>query len=107
MVRGERFRNPNSVARKMCDLATNHNGYRGVRTRSGKIELGVVRTFEAPGADPTLDDEKIERARPGQERVANKAGEFDVAKTDGARGGTSPNPTTARSSTAQYRLKRT
>lgn len=46
-VRGETFRNPNGVARKTADLATNRDGYEGKPTRGGKTDIDVIRAFEA------------------------------------------------------------
>jgi 5-methylcytosine-specific restriction enzyme A len=43
--RGAKFRNPNGVARKSVDLATNHPNYRGRRTKGGRLDLDVIRAF--------------------------------------------------------------
>ncbi|WP_439940392.1 HNH endonuclease [Streptomyces sp. BBFR115] len=44
-VRNEKFRNPNGVARKTSDLATNHPDYRGKRTNCGTTDLKVIQAF--------------------------------------------------------------
>lgn len=36
--RGTKFRNPNGVARKTVDLATNHPDYVGGRTKGGQLD---------------------------------------------------------------------
>lgn len=43
--RNEKFRNPNGVARKTSDLATNHPDYRGKRTNCGATDLKVIQAF--------------------------------------------------------------
>ncbi|MFD7443299.1 HNH endonuclease [Streptomyces sp. NPDC059909] len=44
-TRNEKFRNPNGVARKTSDLATNHPDYRGRRTNCGATDLKVIQAF--------------------------------------------------------------
>lgn len=44
-VRGPRFRNRNSVARKTYDIATHHPAYEGVPTKGGAGDLDVLRDF--------------------------------------------------------------
>lgn len=44
-VRGSRFRNVNSVARKTADIATNHPAYTGGATKGGKTTLEVIHDF--------------------------------------------------------------
>lgn len=48
-LRNEKYRNPNGVARKTSDLATNHPGYAGKRTNCGETDRKVIEAFiEAP-----------------------------------------------------------
>lgn len=44
-IRGSRFRNPNGVARKTVNLATNHPDYPGARTNGGRLDHAVIRAF--------------------------------------------------------------
>lgn len=44
-VRGRKFRNPNGVARKTVDLATNHPDYAGGRTKGGKLDHAVIQAY--------------------------------------------------------------
>nr|WTB33645.1 HNH endonuclease [Streptomyces sp. NBC_00830] len=44
-ARNEKFRNPNGVARKTSDLATNHPDYRGKRTNCGATDHRVIQAF--------------------------------------------------------------
>jgi 5-methylcytosine-specific restriction protein A len=44
-LRGEKFRNPNGVARKMMDLLSNRPDYHGVSTHCGKTDLEVIAAF--------------------------------------------------------------
>jgi 5-methylcytosine-specific restriction protein A len=44
-VRGSKFRNPNGVARKTVDLATNHPDYSGARTNGGRLDRSVIKAF--------------------------------------------------------------
>ena len=43
--RGTKFRNPNGVARKTVDIATNHPDYQSARTKGGQLDLEVIREF--------------------------------------------------------------
>ncbi|MEU6746789.1 HNH endonuclease [Spirillospora sp. NPDC046719] len=43
--RGAKFRNPNGVARKTADLATQHPGYSGKPTKGGALDLEVLQAF--------------------------------------------------------------
>jgi 5-methylcytosine-specific restriction protein A len=43
--RGPKFRNPNGVARKTADLATQHPDYGGKPTKGGTLDLEVLQTF--------------------------------------------------------------
>lgn len=45
--RGEKFRNPNGVARKSYDIATRHPDYRGVPTNGSHIDGQVLEQFLA------------------------------------------------------------
>jgi 5-methylcytosine-specific restriction protein A len=44
-VRGDKFRNPNGVGRKMADLATNRPGYPGRPTNGGRRDKEVIERF--------------------------------------------------------------
>ena len=46
-VRSEKFRNPNGVARKTVDIATQHPDYRGAPTKGGEIDTIVLDEFLA------------------------------------------------------------
>lgn len=53
--RGEKFRNPNGVARKSYDIATSHPDYLGVRTNGSHIDGLVLEQFlSAPGRMLTI-----------------------------------------------------
>lgn len=56
--RPDNFRSPNSVQRKTFDIATQHPEYRGVPTKGGRHEAGVVLEFiEDPGRMTALAQE--------------------------------------------------
>ncbi|MEU4539005.1 HNH endonuclease [Streptosporangium sp. NPDC023825] len=44
-VRGEEFRSQGSVSRKSTDIATWHPGYKGSRTKGGKLDREVIAEF--------------------------------------------------------------
>lgn len=44
-MRGDKFRNPNGVARKTVDLATHHPAYTGGRTKGGRLDEVVIQAF--------------------------------------------------------------
>lgn len=44
-IRGGKFRNPNGVARKTVDLATNHPTYTRGRTNGGRLDKVVIQAF--------------------------------------------------------------
>lgn len=50
-IRGEKFRNPNGVARKSYDIATHHPDYTGTPTNGSKVDREVLARFLA---DPDL-----------------------------------------------------
>lgn len=63
------FRNPNGVARKTADIATNRPGYAGVPTRSGEPTRRMIGRFLA---EPDLMHQLAERIHEGA-----SSGEFD------------------------------
>jgi len=57
--RGDKFRNPNGVARKMMDLLSHRPGYRGVPTHGGKVDLDVISDFLDDGVGMRLVAQRI------------------------------------------------
>lgn len=59
-LRGPRFRNPNGVARKTADIATQHPDFNGRPTRGNKLDKKVLDEFLA---DPTVMSRRADALR--------------------------------------------
>ncbi|WP_235922156.1 HNH endonuclease [Lentzea tibetensis] len=59
--RGRTFRSPDSVKRKMDNIATSHPDYEGTRTRGGKLDMEVLHAFLERPEEMRLEAEAIRR----------------------------------------------
>lgn len=67
--RMDHFRNPNSVARKTADIATNRPGYAGVATRGGELTRQMIMKF--------LEEPELMRQVAARVREGASSGDFN------------------------------
>lgn len=83
---GPDFRNPNGVARKTADIATQHPSYRGKPTHGGRHDAAVLEEFLRDSAAMTALAQAIRNAA-GDPDVVREPADLDVGDDSAEEGG--------------------